>query len=94
MTQAILAHAGGGDGALFLLLFLPAGAMLLAGLLLVFLPLTASPFDQAAARDEDDLAERLLGEEEARRLRSQGRRRRSLRRLAVRRNLTGRVERD
>jgi hypothetical protein len=94
MTHAILAHAGDADGALVLLLFLPAGAMLLAGLLLVFLPLTVSPFDRPVVRDEDDLAEQLLGEEEARRLRSRGRRQRSLRRLAVRRQVAGRVERD
>jgi hypothetical protein len=94
MSHAILAHAGDADGALVLLLFLPAGAMLLAGLLLVFLPLTASPFDQPVVRDEDDLAEHLLGEEEARQVRTRGRRQRSLRRLAVRRHLASRVERD
>jgi hypothetical protein len=86
MTQLILAHAGDTDGALFLLLFAPAGLMLLVGLLLVFLPLTASPFDRPPPREED-LADRVLGEEEARRLRSQGRRRRGLRRRAVRAHL-------
>jgi hypothetical protein len=86
MNQLILAHAGDTDGALFLLLFAPAGLMLLVGLLLVFLPLTSSPFDQPPPREED-LADRLLGEEEARRLRSQGRRRRGLRRRALRDHL-------
>jgi len=94
VNELILAHAGGGDGALFLLLFLPAGAMLLIGLLLVFLPLTISPFDQPTPGDEDDLANRLLGEEEARRLRSQGRRRRGLRRRALRQHLARRVRND
>ncbi len=94
MMHAILAHGGDTDGALFLLLFIPAGAMLLGGLLLVFLPLTASPFDQPAARDQDDLAARVLGDEEARRVRSQGRRRRSLRRRELRRHLARKVGRD
>jgi hypothetical protein len=89
MSQLILAHAGDADGALVLLLFVPAGVMLLIGLLLVFLPLTVSPYDQPSVREED-LADRLLGEEEARRLRSQGRRRRGMRRRVLREHLASR----
>ncbi len=89
----VLAHAGS-DGGGFLLLFLPVGGMLVVGLLLVFLPVTASQFDRAdpdaEGEDGEDLARRLLGEEEARQLHARGRRRRAMRRRALRRTLADR----
>ncbi len=92
MSNLVLAHAGS-DGGAVLLLFLPAGGMLLVGLLLVFLPLTASQFDRPDPDpDDEDLARRLLGEEEARQLHARGRRRRAMRRRAVRRARANRPE--
>ncbi len=82
MLAMILAHAGGDDGMLFLLAFAPVGVILLVGFVIVLRPVVTS-MGQPEERKED-LADRLLGEEEARRVRSQARRRRGMRRRRLR----------
>ncbi len=85
MLAMILAHAGGEDGTLFLLAFAPVGVILLIGFVIVLRPVVNS-MGQPQPREED-LADRLLGEEEAQRVRSQNRRRRGIRRRVLRDHL-------
>jgi hypothetical protein len=85
----VIAHnAGGGLG---LLAFLPAGLLLLVGLVLMISPVVSQTGRPVREEDEDDLANRLLGEEEARELRRRARRRRALRRRTLRAALSGKL---
>jgi hypothetical protein len=81
--EVIIAHGSGGG--LGLLAFLPAGLLLLVGLVLMLSPVVSQTGRPVVREeDEDDLANRLLGEEEAQRLRKQARRRRAVRRRTLR----------
>jgi hypothetical protein len=83
--EVVIAHgAGGGLG---ILAFFPAGLLLLVGLVLVFSPIATQSGQPVREEDEDDLANRLLGDEEARDLRRRSRRRRAVRRRTLRANL-------
>jgi hypothetical protein len=86
--EVVIAHAG---GALGLLAFLPAGLLLLVGLVLVFSPIATQSGRPVQQEDEDDLANRLLGEEEAREFRRRSRRRRAVRRRTLRSALPSRL---
>jgi hypothetical protein len=88
MLAMILAHAGGDDGTLFLLAFAPVGVILLVGFVIVLRPVVNSIGQPQPVKREEDLADRLLGEEEAQRMRSRSRRRRGIRRRLVRAHLT------
>jgi hypothetical protein len=90
--EVIIAHGSGGG--LGLLAFFPAGLLLLLGLVLILSPV-ASQNGRPVVReeDEDDLASRLLGEEQARELRRRGRRRRAVRRRTQRVTLPGKPDR-
>jgi hypothetical protein len=93
MLALVVAHGGGADsGAGFLLLVLPTGLILLSGLLLIFGPIVNQAGQPPPRRDQDDLASRVLGEDEARELRATARRQRALRRRALRQALTGRAQ--
>lgn len=94
MLAMILAHAGGEDGTLFLLAFAPVGVILLVGFVIVLRPVVNAIGQPQPREREEDLADRLLGEEEAERVRSQGRRRRGVRRRLVRAHLARRSDRD
>ena len=78
----ILAHMGGGDS-LALLAFVPAGLLLLVGLLVMIRPVVDGVSRPVQEEDPDDLAIQVLGEEEAREWRRQARRRRAVRRRAA-----------
>jgi hypothetical protein len=79
--EVIVAHgSGGGFG---LLAFVPVGLLLAIGLVLMFSPIVSQAGRPSPPEvDEDDLAFRVLGEEEARELRKRARRRRAVRRRA------------
>jgi hypothetical protein len=87
--EVIIAHGSG--GALGLLAFLPVGLLLLVGLVLMLSPVASQTDRPVREKDEDDLANRLLGEEEAQMLRKHGRRRRAVRRRVLRRALPGKL---
>ena len=80
--EVVIAHGSGGG--LGILAFFPAGLLLLVGLVLVFSPIATQSGRPVQQEDEDDLANRLLGEEEARDLRRRSRRRRAVRRRSLR----------
>jgi hypothetical protein len=80
--EVVIAHGSGGG--LGLLAFFPAGLILLVGLVLVFSPIATQSGRPVQQEDEDDLANRLLGKEEALELRRRSRRRRAVRRRSLR----------
>jgi hypothetical protein len=84
--EVIVAHGPGGG--LGLLAFLPAGLLLLVGLVLMLSPVVSQAGRPVREEDEDDLANRLLGEEEARELRRRARRKRATRRRTRRASLS------
>lgn len=85
--EVILAHGSGGG--LGLLALFPAGLLLLVGLVVMLSPVVSQVGRPVREEDEDDLAHRLLGEEEARELHRQSRRRRAMRRRTWRTALSG-----
>lgn len=87
--EVIIAHGSGGG--LGLLAFLPAGLLLLVGLVLMLSPVVSQAGRPAREEDEDDLANRLLGEEEALELRRRARRRRAVHRRTLRAALSGKL---
>jgi hypothetical protein len=94
MLAMILAHAGGEDGTLMLLALAPVGLILLVGFVIVLRPVVNAIGQPQPVEREKDLADHVLGEEEAQRLRVQGRRRRSIRRRLLRAHLTRRSTSD
>jgi hypothetical protein len=86
--EVVIAHGGGGLG---ILAFFPAGLLLLVGLVLVFSPIASQSGQPVREEDEDDLANRLLGEEEAREFRRRSRRRRAVRRRTLRATPPGKL---
>lgn len=76
--HAIVAHGPGGG--LGLLAFVPVGFLLLVGLVLMISPVVSEIGRPSPKEDEDDLANRVLGEEGARELRRRARRKRAVRR--------------
>jgi hypothetical protein len=78
--QVIVAHGPGGG--LGLLAFVPVGFLLLVGLVVMFSPVVSQSGRPVSKEDEEDLANRLLGEEGARELRRRARRKRAVRRRA------------
>jgi hypothetical protein len=94
MLAMILAHAGGEDGTLMLLALAPVGLILLVGFVIVLRPVVNAIGQPQPVEREKDLADQLLGEEEAQRVRSEGRRRRGIRRRLLRAHLASRSDED
>jgi hypothetical protein len=53
MLEMILAHAGGDDGVLFLLAFVPVGIILLVGFVIVLRPVVSSTPPRKDDEDEE-----------------------------------------
>jgi hypothetical protein len=85
--HAFVAHGPGGG--LGLLAFLPVGFLLLVGLVLMISPVVSEIGRPAPKEDEDDLANQVLGEDEARELRRRARRKRAVRRRSRRSGSSG-----
>src|SRR6266540_4236701 len=83
--EVVIAHGSGGG--LGLLAFFPVGLLLLVGLVLMFSPIVSQT--GRPVREEDDLANRVLGEEEAREFHRRARRQRAVRRRTLRAALPG-----
>ncbi len=81
--EVIIAHGSGGG--LGILAFFPVGLLLLVGLVLMFSPIVSQTSSPVREEDEDDVANRVLGEEEAREWRRRARRKRAV----VRRRMLG-----
>ncbi len=90
--EVVIAHGSGGG--LGLLAFFPAGLLLLIGLVLMISPVVSQTGRPVVREeDEDDLASRVLGEEEALELRRRARRRRAVRRRTLRAAVSGKLGR-
>ncbi len=85
--EVVIAHGSGGG--LGLLAFFPVGLLLLVGLVLMFSPIVSQTGRPVREEDEDDLANRVLGEEEAREFHRRARRQRAVRRRTLRAALPG-----
>ena len=79
--EVIIAHGSGGG--LGILAFLPAGLLLLVGLVLILSPVVSAS-DRSVHEESEDELDRLLGKEQARDVRRQARRKRAVRRRMLR----------